>query len=164
MNQLDQQFRSMSVNSDSSDPSPTSHFDSCFNGEGKVTQFIWEFETFFPFNDIVNNVTFKLIWGALSGKAKKWIQAKLNPSPHISYSEIKDALMLDFPGYDLKWDLGPELYGKLQDYSETGIDFVLRKLTVINQMKLTLSEEDKVDSILMRMLPYETLFYRTFYA
>lgn len=43
--------------------------------------------------------------------------------------------------------------GMIHDCSESGLYFALRKLKFINQLQLTISEAEKVDLILMLMLP-----------
>lgn len=68
--------------------------------------------------------------------------------PHpTSYIAIKDALLLIFPGGDIIWVLGRELHGKLQNYSESRMEFLLRKLSFINEVKLI------INLVLICMLP-----------
>lgn len=55
---------------------------------------------------------------------------------------------------NVKWVLETELYGKLQEKREDILEFVMRKLQLINLLNIGITMRDKVELITLKMLPY----------
>lgn len=69
------------------------------------------------------------------------------------YTELKDAFLFKFLGRESKWVKKAKLYGQFQDPVESGLNFILRKLKMITDINVTLSEDEEVELILVHMLP-----------
>lgn len=61
-------------------------------------------------------------------------------SPQTTYGELKAEFLTAFPGCELWWVLEKELYGKIQEYNELGLDFILCELELIQTLNLPLSD------------------------
>lgn len=100
---------------------------------------------FFTFNCIPSNKKVKIEWGAFAEEARQWLQLTLSPTLETSYEELKEDLSVAFPGMELKWIIECELDGKFQHYQESGFNFRIRKLDLINKLNLILNYASKVD-------------------
>lgn len=104
------------------------------------------------FNDVSTDRV-KLLWNALAGKARQWVQVTLSPIPRTTITELKEGVLTAFPSGEFKWVLEKELCDQLKDQQENGFDSALRKLELIQKLNLTFTEGAKVDLILLPILP-----------
>lgn len=57
----------------------------------------------------------RILWSALQGKARQWVQLIINSAPEPSYTAIEEAIMLVFSGKRLNEYLKMNYMGKYRN-------------------------------------------------
>lgn len=86
-------------------------------------------------------------------KGEKLGSTKHNFRTFSFYIQLKETLLLAFLAQNRKGVTERELWGTLQESNEYNWNFRIKKLELIKKLKLAFNNREKVDLILVSMLP-----------